>query len=300
LQRDPEAALRECDALLEAVQSMQLDPWAAVAGHRIRALAQSALGHSDAARISLDRAFAIAKGQGFGGLPLARLHEARARVALAACWPEECSAALETLRGAIELADAPAMVKAYESLREESSRRLPSSDLPAALTSSTIAPTDTSTTFSDVRTRMNTCSERRDRARQALDLLLEDSGAPGGHLFMFDAGGLFPAASHPGFANENLLRVAQQYLETQREETKTAVVTTAQVGPSYRVAVARNEDQLVPVLVSETQDGRRVLTGVALLAARDGTVRMPREALVHAISRCLLTAGDSLPFAIDD
>jgi hypothetical protein len=147
---------------------------------------------------------------------------------------------------------------------------------------------------------MNTCTERRDRARQALELLLEDSSAPGGHLFLFDAGGLFPAASHPGFANEKLLRVAQQYLETQREETKTGVVTTAQLGPSHRMAVARNEEQLVPVLIVETHDGRRLLTGVALLAARDGTVRMPREALVHAISRCLNVAGDSVPLAIDD
>ena len=300
LAREPEAALRECDAILEAVESLKLDRWTEVAGQRIRALAQSALGHHVPARVSLERAFALAYEQGFGGLPLALLHEARARVALAAQEAEECTTALETLRAAIELADAPALVAAYESLREESSRRLPASDVPAALTSSTIAPTDTSTTYSEVRTRMSTCTERRDRARQALELLIEDSGAPGGHLFLFDAGGLFTAASHPGFANEQVLRVAQQYLETQREETKTAVVTTAQVGPHYRMAVARNEEQLVPALIGETNDGRRVLTGVALLATRDGTVRMPREALVHAISRCLLSAGDSMPFAIDD
>ena len=57
-----------------------------------------------------------------------------------------------------------------------------------------------STTYSEVRTRMSTCTERRDRARQALELLIEDSGAPGGHLFLFDAGGLFTAASRSAAA----------------------------------------------------------------------------------------------------
>jgi tetratricopeptide (TPR) repeat protein len=300
LAREPEAALRECDAMLEAVAQLGIDLWAGVAAQRIRALALSALGRHDEARVALERAFALGEEAGFGGLPLALLHEARARLSLAAGAIDECNTALETMRAAIELAEAPALVQAYESLREESGRRMPASDLPAALVSSTAAHTATSTTFSDVRTRMNTCTERRDRARQALELLLEDSSAPGGHLFLFDAGGLFPAASHPGFANEKVLRVAQQYLETQREETKTGVVTTAQLGPSHRMAVARNEEQLVPVLIVETHDGRRLLTGVALLNARDGTVRMPREALVHAISRCLNVAGDSVPLAIDD
>jgi len=300
LAREPEAALGECDAMLGAVERLGLDPWTGVAGQRIRALALSALGRHVEARASLESAFALAQEHGFAGLPFALLHEARGRLALAAGTVDECNTALEAMRAAIELADAPALVHAYESLREESGRRLLASDLPAALVSSTIAPTATSTTFSDVRTRMSTCTERRDRARQAIELLLEDSGAPGGHLFLFDAGGLFAAASQPGFANEKLLHVAQQYLETQREETKTAVVTTAQLGPSHRVAVARNEEQLVPVLIVETHDGRRLLTGVALLAARDGTVRMPREALVHAISRCLNAAGDSVPLAIDD
>ncbi|HMI90941.1 MAG TPA: hypothetical protein VK509_06235, partial [Polyangiales bacterium] len=300
LARDPEAALRECDAMLEAVDFLGLDVWTGVAAQRIRAIALSMLGRHVEARASLETAFALAREHGFAGLPFALLHEARGRLALAAGAVDECNTALEAMRAAIELADAPALVHAYELLREESARRLAASDLPAPLISSTIAPTATSTTFSDVRTRMSTCTERRDRAQQAIELLLEDSGAPGGHLFLFDAGGLFPAASQPGFANEKLLHVAQQYLETQREETKTAVVTTAQLGPSHRVAVARNEEQLVPVLIVESHDGRRLLTGVALLAARDGTVRMPREALIHAISRCLNAAGDSIPLAIDD
>ena len=302
LQRDAEAALRECDAILVEVERHKLDLWTAVSAERIRALALSALGQHPAARESLERACALAHEQQFGGLPLALLHAARARVMLAAHAPAECAAALETLRAAIELADAPALVRTYESLREESARQEPALDLPAALTASTVAPTETATTFSEVRTRMNTCSEKRDRARQALELLLEDSGAASGHLFLFDANGLFPAASHPVPADERLTRVAQQYLETQREETKTAVVATAQKGPSRSATPEeRDASNLVPALLAEVNDGRRVLTGVALLATvRGGTVRMPRAMLVHAISRCLQAAGDSVPMALDD
>jgi tetratricopeptide (TPR) repeat protein len=296
---DADAALRECDAMLEAVARLGLDQWTAVTAQRIRALALSARGEHPAAHEALEAAFALAIEQLYGGLPLALLYAARAKIALAAGLMSECSAALEELRGLIELADAPALVHAYEAVREQSSRQLAGSDLPAPLTSSTIVVSQTSTTFSDVRTRLATCNERRERWRQALELVLEDSGAAGGHLFLFDANGLFPAASFPGSADQGTLLMAQHFLETQRDETKTAAVDTAELAPR-RGTATEEEGKIVPALLAETVEGRRILTGVALLSTRAGNVRMPRAALMQAISRCLQTAGDSVPLAIDD
>ena len=102
---------------------------------------------------------------------------------------------LTLFRTALEHADAPALVNAYEMLRQQSSHQLvlriacgdvrrPQHD-DAGICGRDRSPKP-----------LSAGSERDERARQALGLLLEDSGAePRGHLFLLDANGVFAAAS---------------------------------------------------------------------------------------------------------
>ena len=180
---DADGGLREAEGILEQVRALSLDASAEVAAERIRALCENALGRSDAARASIERAFARAAEVGFGGLPLAQLHEARARILLDMGEAEQYREELGELHRAIEHAEAPALVTAYQALREESSRKLSLSELPAFVTA-TRTLGDSSTSMSDVITRVSAAGARAKRARQALELLLEDSGARGGYLFL--------------------------------------------------------------------------------------------------------------------
>ncbi len=79
---DAEGGLREAEGILEQVRALSLDASAEVAAERIKALCENALGRNEAARTSIERAFARAAELGFGGLPLAQLHEGRARILL--------------------------------------------------------------------------------------------------------------------------------------------------------------------------------------------------------------------------
>ncbi len=300
LQGDAEGALDACGSIREAVARCSLDLWAAVAAERIQALALSELERHDEAAASIDRAFGLAERQGFGGLPLALLHEARARVALAARSVDSCTAALAQMRALIASADAPALVNAYESLRERGGRQLELNGLPSPVTLVTANMTDVSSVYSEVRARLSACGLPKQRAQQALELLLEDSRARSGHLFLFGQDGLFPAASAHGVADDALLSQAKQYVESQRVQTKTAALTsspgTTEVGGSHFTLGAT---KLVPVLLTDVTDGRSVMLGVGLLAMHEATLRMPRSLLLQALARCLASSGDSVPLPFD-
>jgi tetratricopeptide (TPR) repeat protein len=297
---DFEGALREAGTIADAVKTLALDLTATVAAERVRALAQSSLGEHDAARASLERAFGLARELMCDGLPLALLHEARARISLAAEDAEQCVAALTALRILLERADAPALVNAYEALREEGSKHLAIPELPAAVTVTRSLGSESTAMFTEVRTRMNAFSARQERAEQALQLLLEDSGAEAGHLFLFDAGGLFAAASIGNdFANERLLSEAQKQVDAELGSGKTEAVTVADLVRAtaiVRGGQRSDESDRMPVMLSST-DESSALVGVALLNLRGRRLRVPRNELVLAIGRCLQEAGDSIPFA---
>jgi GAF domain-containing protein len=150
---------------------------------------------------------------------------------------------------------------------------------------------------------LNTYSERDARAQQALQLLLEDSGAATGYLFLFDAGGLFAAASQERSpASERLLALAQEYLLADMSDSKTAVVTVsdlAAAGTAMPTLILDGDSRLAPVLLCDYGSGRGMLSGLALLDVSEASMRMPRSELVRAISRCLHAAGDSLAVAMD-
>jgi tetratricopeptide (TPR) repeat protein len=294
---DAEGGLREAEGILEQVRALSLDASAEVAAERIRALCENALGRSEAARASIERAIARAVELGFGGLPLAQLHEAHARIWLDAGEAEQCREELDELYRAIEHADAPALVTAYEALREESSRKLSLSNLPAFLTS--IRPSgDSSIATSDVATRLSAAGGRAKRARQALELLLEDIGARSGYLFLCSHAGLSVAAAVEEIdPEEDVLPIACRYLDGELGETMTETVSASALtsaGPTLPTVSTQSGSPYLPVLLADRRDLQATLVGVALIAVTDLSTRTPRVDLVRAVSHGLRFAGDSI------
>ena len=256
---------------------------------------------------SLDRAFALAhERQGYGGLPLAVLYEARAGWR----WPPTIGTCLPHFRAQATLlarAHAPALVNAYEALREASSKHIAGADSLPAVAVTRTAHTQASTSFSEVRTRLTAFGGRADRMRQVLELLLEDSGAKAGHLFLFRADGLHACASSQTRDSEHapatLLALAQCHVEAEIIEAKTVAVTIANLpvdalDSALPTLLARGAS-LMPVLLIDRSEARPMLAGIAMLDAREANLRPPRTDLVEAISRCLLLTGDAVPRPLD-
>lgn len=301
LQRDDLAgALEQAERVEQAVTQFSLDLTAAIAALRVRALAESKRWQHEAARASLERAFALAREIEYDGLPLAVLHEAEARIAIAARDEPAAAAAIAKLWSLIEHAHAPALIGAYEALRQEAAA-LAMHDL--LQDGSGCELTAATAIFSEVQTRVSAGQTRAERARHALEVLLEDAQAATGQLLLFGADGLFAAAAIGlAGAGEDLLAQVRQYVERQRGELDTVTVAMpAKRAPSVATETFTWQDgsRLTPLLLVERSDGRSVLAGVALIAGDGHTERKPRIELVRAISRCLRSAGDTLALAMD-
>ena len=124
LQRRFDEALTAATVFAGRAHAGKLDQSALVSALRVRALAHSAVGEHAEAQESLRTAFALARMLEYGGLPLALLHEAQARLAIAENDPAAGLQALTTLREHLEQADAPALFGAYEALRLENKRQI--------------------------------------------------------------------------------------------------------------------------------------------------------------------------------
>jgi len=301
---DAAAALLHADAIIAHVQDLSLDRSATVSAQRVRALAHSALHDHGAARASLARAFELAHELHYGGLPLARLYEANAAIALAARETKTCASALTQLVALLKSADAPALIRSCEALRDAAHRTLENAAIGASIPQTGEALTTSNETFTQVQASLTALDSREQRAQLALQLLLEAGGTPAGYLFLFDDGGPFVAAAIGRCdANETLLASVENYLQAELLETKTALVTSADVttDAAARIGLLSDGDgQLVPVLLSDASSGQNQLAGLALLLLGEHPVREPERDLAHAVARCLLTNGDSLPRTSED
>jgi hypothetical protein len=274
-----------------------------VAAERVRALAQSQLGDHTAAAAGIASALALARSLAYDGLPLALLHEAQARIALAAGATAECAQAVISLHRLLEQAEAPALWNAYEALRGEGRAQLMAADPPAGSAGAGL-PAMVTEIFTQLQTRFSALSERGERAQHALELLLEDCETDAGHLLLLDASGLFAAATRGSDgASEKLLADARRLLVLDADDVATVVVNVppgeAGVSESTTRWLSDGEDSFAPLLLVDRADGHAQLSGVALLAVRAATPKAARPELVQAISRCLRDAGDSLAVAVD-
>jgi tetratricopeptide (TPR) repeat protein len=304
LRGDAEDALAEAEAMITSVRALALDLTAEVAAERVRALAHSRLARHEAARAALQSMFALARKIGYDGLPLALLHEAHARVAIAAGRTEEAAIALGALHGLLEHAHAPALINAYEMMRAEISElalpELGAPRDPARSQHSDFA--QLSTVATQVHERMSSLSGRQERARHALQLLLEDAGAQVGHLFVFDAAGLLvlAASSDDGASSAEVLELAQKHVDAELQGSSTDAVTVAAdvvTGTTTASAtLTASGAQLSPALLHIGE--RAALSAIALIGGRERAPRPPRTELLQVLSRCLLTAGDTIPLML--
>jgi hypothetical protein len=299
LQDDAAGAEREARAILESVRTLGLARPCAVAGQRILALALSKQQQHDAARAAIMHAFALARDLEHGGLPLARLYEAHAQVSLSAGNTQECVAMLKELWPLIEHSDARALINAYETLREESTKQIGQPDLPAAARTGGATSMESSTLYTEVQTLLTSVNRSEDRASQALKLLMEDSGAQAGHLLLLDANGLFAAvAINDNQPSEQLVQDAQSYLDMKLADAST--VTGSAELQTMAGSLSHGAWVFAPVLLANRGGDRPVLVGMAMLAVNDNQLRAPRSELIRVISQCLLAAGDSVAIALDE
>jgi len=288
-----ERALEEAGAIVETVGALGLDRSASVEGERIRALAHSRRDEHAAASAALARAVATADALAIGGLVRARLLHAEARLTLAR--GEAATAPLAQMWKLLEHADAPALIRAYQALREENSRVVRGSDAASVSHISIKEVSAYASMLSTLQTRFDVMDSAQQRAEHALELLISDSGSHGGYLFLLNREGLFVAAKQ-AVANDNaVLSVATQYLHTQLDEvqTVTATDTSTELLGTQLTGLPNSSPGLVPVPLTEHSDQGELLLGLALLAAGTSS-RAPRATLVRALSRCLHVAGDSL------
>jgi hypothetical protein len=204
----------------------------------------------------------------------------------------------------LQRADAPALVRSYEALREATNRTLQDAANASTFPETRDTLTSANETLAQVQASLTALDSRQERALHALQLLLEHTGTQAGYLFLFDEGGPFVAATlGRKAANEALLASVQDYLQAELCETKTAVVTSADVTTDTAARsglLSDGDGSLVPLLLSDATAGRSQLAGLALFLLGDRPVRLPHGELVRAVARCLFASGDTLRQLSDD
>jgi len=148
-----------------------------------------------------------------------------------------------------------------------------------------------------IRAELDMCRGPKLRAQHVLRLLIEYTGATGGYLYGLQNKGLNLVAAHQGEAPPVGLQegvnaflsfepaqedqvVAVSYYDTDQEPEKRSFVDSK-----------GHVHQLIGL--STLQEGRTLLTGVAVLGRRrNQQLRAPSRDLVSALSEGLLGAGD--------
>jgi hypothetical protein len=295
---DAETAEREATSIVQQVRSLGLQRSCEVSAQRLLALASSKQQRHAAAKEAMAQALTLARELDFGGLALAQLHEARARVALSADDVDECIHALGELWALIEPSEAAELVARYESLREEAEALRPGTKLPAISAVGSTATIESSSVYTEVKTLLMAVGSSKERATEVLQLLLQDAAAAAGHLMLLNETGLYLAVSvgdEP--ASDELMQKARDHFEAKVAATTDLVENRNADGvPTF----AHGALQLTPVpLVAETRDGQ-IIAGIAILVLTAKGTRVARPELVRVVTQCLLTAGDTVAVVMDE
>jgi hypothetical protein len=293
LSGDARGALHEANEMLEAARQLTLDGFVTFAAERIRALARSAMGDHDAAYGALQAAEQAATDIGLGGLQLARLHEAAARVALTAGATERGQQELSKMAMLLQRSRAPAFISALAALQADHRLVPPMAAAdPGQLQTSHAQQT---ALYTELHTQLSSFQEPAQRTQHALQLLMSDSGADAGELLLFGEDGIFSAAAvNQNTASPDLLARAEAYVfERVHEQLDTATASGRTATAVLAVDLGDGSTRFSPILLWDVADGESPVAGVALLATSTAPLRAPRSELVRIVSRCLLGAGDT-------
>ncbi|HVW30857.1 MAG TPA: protein kinase [Polyangiaceae bacterium] len=249
--------------------------------HYIRmplAVALARLGRTDEAKAQADTAIERLAELGTTGLNLGLAYETRARVAMALGDKADFERYLKLCAAHYRVNAGGPLATRYERLvREERAQHAPNERLQTKPSEHTTLAMSTTR----MRARLDTTDPER-RARAALELLLEESGADEGVLFRLEDGRLeLRARVGAGEVSAGLLLLAEQYMAEQQRADEVTLVT---VGDSEtRSEWAVDGDHVYrPVVLCHESDDSIVMTGLALLRSSAGArFRHPASTASH-------------------
>jgi hypothetical protein len=262
----------------------------------ILALSEASVGLRDQAMARADRVMVEAVADGFGGILFVEICALQARVA------EVCGdqALLERSIVRLEQLATHAKHRAYAAkhahlLRHAQGRGafqvLPNPHKSFGGTESTHT-----SVVAGVRTQIEICRGRGERARRALGILLETTASDEGFLYLCTEDGVELAASHadapPPASLEAVL--AERIRSVKADDDTTGDSRNPR---SLRPAAEKTPFDLVEVI---TETGGRVqLAALAALKPRSGSLKPVPMPLRAALSDALITAGDTpgIPWA---
>jgi hypothetical protein len=233
--------------------------------HYIRmplAVALARLGRTAEAEAHADTAIAQLTELGTTGLNLGLAYEARARVAVVVGNKEDFDRFLKLCAIHYHVTSGGPLATHYERLvREE--RLL---NAPPELLQSRIGAENTTPSMSTTRVRERLAAmDPEDRARTALELLLEESGADEGVLFRFQGDKLeLRARIGSGEVSTDILLAAERYMVEQQRADQLTLVTVGASEMRSEWSVD-NGDVYRPVVLCHESDESMTMTGLALL-----------------------------------
>lgn len=265
------------------------------------ALAEAKTGDTVQAVARMDKYIEQAGLEGVQGIFLGYAYESRARAAI--CDNDrEAFDKFAKLTADVYLSgnSGPLANKYHKLLREARGTHL-------APARETIAPKeDTETPSSSffsiattaIRAELDMCRGPRLRAQHVLRLLVEHTRAIRGYLYGLQNNGLNLVAAHDGQAPpvglEERVNALLSYELAEKDTTSIVSDLNAADGEHQEQCFVDHEGQTYHLIaLSSRQEGRTLLTGVAVLnRRRDQRLRMPTSEFVAALSDGLLGAGD--------
>jgi len=251
-------------------------------------------GDTDEAIAMSEALIAHFEGVGASGLILGSCYETRARITLVSrdaagfeLWSARCRTEYQRARN-------PALgAKLARLLRDAQLAHVASMLVTSEQVASPEPSGEPAAAQGTAISRMIECVDARERARCALELLLEQTTAGEGHLYGWLAGRLTHLASVPDLAPpEGLGEVLQAYVEAELR----AADTTSPGGSEPLLPLERSNEQLWsglrPVLLSARRDGEPLVAAVAVLGRHLDPARKPAAELLSALAQSLLEHDD--------
>jgi tetratricopeptide (TPR) repeat protein len=259
------------------------------------ALAEAALGETAAAVARMDSELRAREAYGHTGLTMGLLYEYRARLAVIlqdpAAFSDYAARCAAQFQGG---AHNPALMAKLERLNELANRwsLTPSNAQSDAVELGGASAAAHNSQTETVRLMLTQHETFEARAKQSIQMILDQTGASEAYLFLARAGEIRFAASSSGASPPDLMQdAAAQFVQSELEKEVVTVAGDAPCkGPT--VIITKNSS-FRPLLLACVDSGDLLVAGVALVR-----VEPPRAApqqFFGALARYLIDLGDASP-----
>ncbi|HMI94338.1 MAG TPA: hypothetical protein VK509_23360 [Polyangiales bacterium] len=293
-----EPALEAAERGFAQCQRLELGALSEIEAARVLALAEAAVGRTGAAIDRIEHALERCAEHAIVGVRLGVLHEARARVALAADDRIGFASAAARTADVYRAGRNPALIAKYERLMD-SARGVAVSfaaELAPAVEVSAGSGVQTADSFHTVLVQ---CPDAKARDASALRLLCEHSGARAGFLYALDKNGVLSlrSALPDGEPPAELESALAAYLQAERDDTSDVTVTCFDEAAQDAELASVLDYQ--PVVLWHAADGERRITGIAALLCERAQSEMPGWELLSAVGKALVDVSEPVLSIID-